>query len=617
MSKKVTMFVLLALALPFFANAQKAQKEVMKVASTQLMIDPIEKAIPVSLGKVNEIYTAPKEGPWALVDSSGNAFGGGSWNIYPLAYDPYSGAICMIHRGTATTGGSGLIIYNISTDNGTTWKRVTPGVNSTISLNGRYPSMDIANPEKGAIAKSMAIFAWPQLLPSGSGFGNLGYGADAPAGAGLCFAVEEQGSYSSSSPVWANDKNAYVFWVADNSSTRNPGFFRTQDYVTVDKSAPAEWDNELYRKSWGGYILNGVSRNGIQYFGFISKPTDRTGLTIDPSDTVNYYFPMFSQSTDNGATWSKLKAGDIYGVKAFKDKNLIDFWDTKKFDGNTVSFEGNYTVDKNNRIHFFTVLTDTTGTLGGSLPYNSKLNALVEFYQKDATTWDGKIVFSGLPDSAGYPLGPGLGQMAVNPKVGITKEGDIMLLQWSMPVVGSNSPWLDVFQSYRTITGEWSAPVNITNSPLINNTQHHLAPVLGSATGGKITAYSYYAYRKGATGPFADSAAVTNIYVASNTYTVTDVKQEGAVVNSFELAQNYPNPFNPTTVIKYSVPSEGKVTLKVYDVLGKEVATLVNDVRTAGAYTASFDASKLASGMYIYTITAGNYSNSKKMMLLK
>ena len=88
-------------------------------------------------------------------------------------------------------------------------------------------------------------------------------------------------------------------------------------------------------------------------------------------------------------------------------------------------------------------------------------------------------------------------------------------------------------------------------------------------------------------------------------------------VNSFELSQNYPNPFNPTTMIKYSVAERGNVSLKVYDMLGKEVATLVNTTKDAGSYEVNFDASKLSSGVYVYTINAGSFTQSKKMMLLK
>jgi len=85
----------------------------------------------------------------------------------------------------------------------------------------------------------------------------------------------------------------------------------------------------------------------------------------------------------------------------------------------------------------------------------------------------------------------------------------------------------------------------------------------------------------------------------------------------FNLAQNYPNPFNPTTTIQYAVPKAEHVILKVYDEIGREVATLVNENKEAGRYNVQFNGSGLASGIYYYRINAGSFSKVKKLMLLK
>jgi len=89
------------------------------------------------------------------------------------------------------------------------------------------------------------------------------------------------------------------------------------------------------------------------------------------------------------------------------------------------------------------------------------------------------------------------------------------------------------------------------------------------------------------------------------------------VVREYSLSQNYPNPFNPVTTISYALPQDGMVTLKIYDALGREVSTLVNEFKQTGRYTASLDASRLSSGVYIYKLTSGKYSATKKMMLVK
>jgi hypothetical protein len=85
----------------------------------------------------------------------------------------------------------------------------------------------------------------------------------------------------------------------------------------------------------------------------------------------------------------------------------------------------------------------------------------------------------------------------------------------------------------------------------------------------------------------------------------------------FSLDQNYPNPFNPTTNISYTLPADGRVTLKVYNSLGQEVATLVDDNMTAGRYVAIWDAKGIASGTYFYRIQAGSRVLTKTMMLVR
>jgi len=106
---------------------------------------------------------------------------------------------------------------------------------------------------------------------------------------------------------------------------------------------------------------------------------------------------------------------------------------------------------------------------------------------------------------------------------------------------------------------------------------------------------------------------------------VTGVEAENLIVSEFSLEQNYPNPFNPSTKIKYSIPSVDAresnqsqlVTLKVYDMLGNEVSTLVNEVQQAGSYEIEFSADGLTSGIYFYKLQVGEFTDTKKMILLR
>jgi hypothetical protein len=102
------------------------------------------------------------------------------------------------------------------------------------------------------------------------------------------------------------------------------------------------------------------------------------------------------------------------------------------------------------------------------------------------------------------------------------------------------------------------------------------------------------------------------------TFTYSDVVNvEVEIPLEYALEQNYPNPFNPSTTIKYSIPEDGYVKLAVYNMLGEEVATIVNATQKAGRYEMNFDASGLSSGVYVYRIEAANYTASKKLMLMK
>jgi hypothetical protein len=95
------------------------------------------------------------------------------------------------------------------------------------------------------------------------------------------------------------------------------------------------------------------------------------------------------------------------------------------------------------------------------------------------------------------------------------------------------------------------------------------------------------------------------------------VKEEMSIPEKFSLLQNYPNPFNPTTNIKFTIPSSNFTSLKIFDLLGKEVAVLVNEKKDAGEYTIPFNAARLPSGIYFYQLRSGNFVEAKKMVLMK
>jgi len=98
---------------------------------------------------------------------------------------------------------------------------------------------------------------------------------------------------------------------------------------------------------------------------------------------------------------------------------------------------------------------------------------------------------------------------------------------------------------------------------------------------------------------------------------VNELTFQTDVPSVYALEQNYPNPFNPSTTINYQIPKDGLVTIKIFDALGREVKMLVNEYKTTGRYSVEFDASHLSSGVYFYSVVAGEYKAVKKMLLMK
>ncbi|MDW8466751.1 MAG: T9SS type A sorting domain-containing protein [Chloroherpetonaceae bacterium] len=121
-----------------------------------------------------------------------------------------------------------------------------------------------------------------------------------------------------------------------------------------------------------------------------------------------------------------------------------------------------------------------------------------------------------------------------------------------------------------------------------------------------------------ATIPVGSTATVRAVFAGGNASLSAPERDLSApVARQYRLEQNYPNPFNPSTTIRFSIPTAENVQLDVFDVLGRKVATLVDQRLAAGTYTVQFNATNLSSGMYFYRISAGNFRQTMKMMLVK
>lgn len=152
--------------------------------------------------------------------------------------------------------------------------------------------------------------------------------------------------------------------------------------------------------------------------------------------------------------------------------------------------------------------------------------------------------------------------------------------------------------------------------------QHHTSIAILSYGGEKQSSTNYILV--GSVGQVGvDLITNPNHYIQSgfwNAYyrdVVVDVEEKDFLPVQYKLEQNYPNPFNPSTIIRFAVPERSTVILKIYDILGSEIQTLVNEEMERGWYEKVFTASGYSSGMYIYRMQAGDYLSTKKMLLVK
>jgi len=179
-------------------------------------------------------------------------------------------------------------------------------------------------------------------------------------------------------------------------------------------------------------------------------------------------------------------------------------------------------------------------------------------------------------------------------------------------VAGTGWQYIDMTSPYFVYNGTSNLLIEICYD---NSAYTSFSPV--NATSAPEMTWGYYTDNvSGCT--MTGGSAKTNRPNVCFVLTATGAGNISSLIPSkYELSQNYPNPFNPTTKINFAIPKQGLVTMKIYDVLGREVRTLVNEVKQAGNYTVDFNAMEFASGVYFYKLTSGDFSDIKRMILVK
>jgi hypothetical protein len=399
-----------------------------------------------------------------------------------------------------------------------------------------------------------------------------------------------------------------TFTTVDSCGSGDPNFWGTID--GNDQGFKANGN----KMSFFAEVTRGGSLN---YLGL----GDTTTVNPDSADGIYHWY-----STDAGATWQgeyiSLDGDTVITNRRNYEQNFST-WPFSWFD-----------IDDNGVTHMVRAGLNTYAVFGSdtiNVPtivyWNDRDRMWIDLERPtvESYTYD----FTNL--SVGNFNGPS------QPTVEADPTGDVVVAMWNIPQFTGepgNSPintyvdppqankyYYDIVYSYSEDGGmTWSDPEIAVNVVDEANYWVNIAVNGVEINGDQATVHYFYYYDEipgaGQLGENAFGDVCTWKY-DSITFTVSSVDGDENVVNNFVLEQNYPNPFNPSTTINYSLAERSPVNIKVYDVLGNEVATIINTTQEAGSHSVTFNASKLASGLYVYTLNAGDFTSSKKMMLLK
>lgn len=365
--------------------------------------------------------------------------------------------------------------------------------------------------------------------------------------------------------VWGIDAN--TCYVGNGGAAGGAGgnatFYKTTDGGTT-------WTPVGSTGGIGGFF------NGIVFSKTV--PTFGVAESDPPSGSGTAYY--LSKTTDGGLTWTPTSPPGYAG--AASSQNSIVVIDPMFYAwGNNVAASMIVTTDGGTTWNNRTV-SGLSGTFTSGLAFkDDKLTGLL------ATS-------ASLPNIARTTNG-GVSWTVLNIGAGVTGYCN---LKW---IDGTNTCYLS------GQTGAGGVVKKSTDGGLTWTTM----------TTSGLTGITHMEFRRVGTTVYGYAVTSSGV-VLKLTDMVTVVSNTNSLIPSeFELGQNYPNPFNPTTKINFSIPTASNVTLKVYDALGKEVSSVVNEFKPAGNYTADFTANNLNSGVYFYTLNAGNFTATKKLMLVK
>lgn len=504
-------------------------------------------------------------------------------------------AIYMCSSDSLNVSPSRRTKYSFSTDDGTTWTDVTE---VPLNLRSGFCSLTAAN-DGSAVVGNHYVGA----LVGGNLAGWLNY--DLAPGIGSFNGVEVPPNFAWPQVATLTNGNILTmgtsYWGTAAGDTTDYTIFDMTSHTfgarrTFNNYIPPADQNNSSMSSYGGTGGKAI---------MMLNPYRETGGNWGGSRIY------VSTSNDNGAT--------------FSDPTMI--FNPHIVNGDSVVPNVNGACD---------VILDNSGTYYAAFNSNGPsgffASAKLYIIKQGFNSGEPILVGGGPGTPAPYNIDSMATQMVPqnfiasfdHPCLSLSSDGAYIFVSYSVSFQNDTSAGgynrANVFYSYApTATMVFSAPIRVTTYGY--DQKYASINRISPSTGGNYTVYM--TYQKDF---YAGSHAVGNNSYVSRSWLVyrkitnaaaIGVNNNQQIVKDYKLDQNYPNPFNPSTTISYSIPKSGMVTLKIFDITGREVSTLVNGYMNAGSKEIQFNASNLSSGIYFYTIKAGDFTDTKKMVLTK
>lgn len=534
-----------------------------------------------------------------------------------------------IEAPNANGGQTCRMMYNLSTNGGTSWVSQTRLELSNVK--SRWPDMVLygsgATRTVGATGR-----VWVGTGASTYRAGGMAYDITLGVGSGTVVYVPGTGVVANTNnDVFCTSKpdgnvgcvmqsNDTIYYLNYNTTTQAFGprifIYRTANSNTVSAYT----------------IASSKSGNHMTIaYCFVNESASQYGGEM-PWSIIRY-----NTSTDNGATWSS--TNKLLSTFQIEGDSVKSYWHIDVlYKPNTVTpyivwstvpplQYGNWnpggTLLDSNRKGYNVVIWSPA--VHGGLPTRvasyRNVNTLADTNLFKQVTYIKTI--SGVTSFA-YQVNSNL---VSHPTIGFSDNGNTLYCAFSVPQPDSSSEGIlfqDIYVT-KSIDGgtTWMDPVNINNNGINGDEMYPVLSRYGNNSGAELT-YQFTTVpgcqgfgRTGVIGG-VESHIIAKAYQIYRTGIIGVNSISNKIPASFTLEQNYPNPFNPTTKIRFSISSTSNVTMKVYDIRGREVATIINNENlTPGTKEVEFNASKLASGVYFYMIKAGSFTDTKKMILVK